>query len=330
MHIYPPFRIAGFGARYVLNKLDELVFIPAIESAVLPAAREPFDIILTEVVTPGLMYAHLPRVAPALAELSQAMNSHYRSANYPRTDVQEGQLYAALFAETNDWCRAVVKSFAPHDRVSVLYVDFGNMEMLTASQLRPLEERFRSLPFSALRCSLAYLKLGVRWSEEAIAFVKSTLLPFGSFTAKIARKKRELLFVDITHPGNPDTTVSQHLIDKNWARSWSGHHWKCSRSYFVFFTELRCAVRGRGRGCFCRKEKKWTSWKCSRRCFVFFTELSCYVGRGCFCHREKKTIENAQLPWAVSVRKLFCVFHWTVLQQRWTLLKVQQSDLIYS
>lgn len=195
--------------------IEELVFQPAIEGADLPRNKEMIDVILTEIVSPGLMYVQVVKHAPHLAQVTEDMNSHYGSTNYSQCDVKEGQFYAALFTETNDWCRAFVKTAASNGSFCVQYVDFGNTEVLPWSQLRPLEKRFFHLPFCALRCSLAHVAPNrtKEWPEEATELIKSKLPLFSRVNARLVARRKGMLFVDILEPSGTDSL--SHVLIRN-------------------------------------------------------------------------------------------------------------------
>lgn len=53
--------------------------------------------------------------------------------------------------------RGVVES--PKDKFEVFYIDYGNQEMVSFSQLRPLDSSVSSSPGLAQLCSLAYVKV---------------------------------------------------------------------------------------------------------------------------------------------------------------------------
>ena len=71
-----------------------------------------------------------------------------------------GDVCCAKSTQDEIWYRALVTAVSGEkDAVEVLYVDEGNGEGLPLSRLRPLEEKFRKLPFQALCCELSGVKL---------------------------------------------------------------------------------------------------------------------------------------------------------------------------
>lgn len=53
--------------------------------------------------------------------------------------------------------RGVVES--PKDKFEVFYIDYGNQEVVTYSQLRPIDPSMSSAPGLAQLCSFAYMKV---------------------------------------------------------------------------------------------------------------------------------------------------------------------------
>lgn len=59
------------------------------------------------------------------------------------------------FPEDNQWYRASVLSHASEKTVLVGYIDFGNVEVLLISRLRPIIPKLAELPVQAMKCTLA-------------------------------------------------------------------------------------------------------------------------------------------------------------------------------
>lgn len=52
------------------------------------------------------------------------------------------------------WYRAVVKEIVPNGNVRVHFVDYGNIEEVTADELQMLPTKFLKLPFQGVQCWL--------------------------------------------------------------------------------------------------------------------------------------------------------------------------------
>lgn len=53
-----------------------------------------------------------------------------------------------------NWYRALVKEILPDGNIKVHFVDYGNMEEVTADELRMIPPKFLKLPFQGIRCWL--------------------------------------------------------------------------------------------------------------------------------------------------------------------------------
>uniref|UniRef100_A0A3B4AX73 Tudor domain-containing protein n=1 Tax=Periophthalmus magnuspinnatus TaxID=409849 RepID=A0A3B4AX73_9GOBI len=82
----------------------------------------------------------------------------------PQLRVHKGLVYAAKV--DNNWYRVLVKGVLTTGLVSVYELDYGRHELVSSTQLQPLVQDFRRLPFQALTAQLAGVKQR-QWSEEA-------------------------------------------------------------------------------------------------------------------------------------------------------------------
>lgn len=190
-----------FSGSLKVDGVESTVFEQAIQAALPQDVR--FDVLVTEVVSPGLIYCQLGTVESLqnVAKLTQDMNSHYSAVSYPPFVPQENSLCAAHFAESGDWCRAFITKVSIDGSVHVHYLDYGNTEMVPPVRVRPLLQQFsfEALPFSALRCSLANIASpdASGWSDEAVAFVKAHIPLFSLCGVRLVGKQRGKLFLDV-------------------------------------------------------------------------------------------------------------------------------------
>lgn len=54
-----------------------------------------------------------------------------------------------------NWYRALVHEVVPNGNVKVHFVDYGNMEEVTADELQMIPSKFLNLPFQGVQCWLA-------------------------------------------------------------------------------------------------------------------------------------------------------------------------------
>lgn len=200
--------------------VESTVFEQAIQAA-LPQ-DVTFDILVTEVVSPGLIYGQLGTVESLqnVAKLTQDMNLHYNAISYPPFVPHKNSLCAAHFAESGDWCRAFIMEVSIDGSVHVHYLDYGNTEMVPPVRVRPLLRQFsfEALPFSALRCSLANVASpdASGWSDKAVAFVKAHLPLFSLCSVRLVGKQKGKLFLDMIAKEKGES-VSKTMVNQGLA-----------------------------------------------------------------------------------------------------------------
>ncbi|XP_061180909.1 uncharacterized protein LOC133189557 [Saccostrea echinata] len=122
------------------------------------------------VYSPSCFYLHIGDPAP-LNDLLDQMYEFYSNtpiSSYKIEKVAINTPCAAKFSEDSSWYRAVIKKQVDVDKVEVIFLDHGNIEVCAISDLRRLLKRFCDLPIQGVECSLA----GVRskdgpWSKDA-------------------------------------------------------------------------------------------------------------------------------------------------------------------
>ena len=68
--------------------------------------------------------------------------------------VSPGQFFCAQFTEDGNFYRACVLEVMDSKHVKILYVDFGNKEVIPVTSLRVLISDFRTQPMQAFECCL--------------------------------------------------------------------------------------------------------------------------------------------------------------------------------
>ncbi|XP_068709889.1 tudor domain-containing 6-like isoform X2 [Montipora foliosa] len=202
--------------------LQSLVFQPAIEKAELPKENSCFDAMLTEVTKMGLFFVQVADhdTAQKLKNLSDDLNAHYRSTKLSFFSPQPNLLCAALFAETGDWCRAMVKGVTADGLVDVYYVDFGNTEKLPVSRIQSLLNKFASVPFFALPCYLANISQPEPpgWSDQAMALIMKKTPLFQCASVRLLEKGCDMLFIDFVISMDPPQSLSELLLNEGLAK----------------------------------------------------------------------------------------------------------------
>jgi hypothetical protein len=131
------------------------------------------------VYSPSCFYIHQGSTT-VLSDLMDQMYEFYSNAppDVHRLDnVEINTPCAAKFSEDASWYRCVVKKQVDVDKVEVIFLDYGNVEVCDISDLRRLLRKFCEIPLQVVECSLA----GVRskdgpWTEEAVTLFNNLTL----------------------------------------------------------------------------------------------------------------------------------------------------------
>lgn len=145
------------------------------------------------------------------------MNSHYNSSTYSAYQPTFNGVCAAQFTGDNSWYRAWIEKIVDV-HVHVYYVDYGNSEVLDVSRLRPLEAKFKALPYAAITCSLGSITTAQgEWSQEAKEFFSSKVPLFEALEVKFVFKKFDSIFLEILDPQDPTTSINKAMVANNLA-----------------------------------------------------------------------------------------------------------------
>uniref|UniRef100_A0A673Y2B2 Tudor domain containing 7 b n=1 Tax=Salmo trutta TaxID=8032 RepID=A0A673Y2B2_SALTR len=122
------------------------------------------DIYVSVACHPGHFVLQPWRDMYKLVVLMGEMILYYNKTEEKPLKVEKNQIYAAKVE--NNWHRVLVKGVLTNGLVSVYELDYGKHELVSGTQLRPLIQEFRQLPFQGITAQLAGVKPR-QWSEEA-------------------------------------------------------------------------------------------------------------------------------------------------------------------
>jgi staphylococcal nuclease domain-containing protein 1 len=124
---------------------------------------EYLDVVVTDVREAGAFSFQI--VNHEAKELERIMSR--LAAHHAKTDLTKSvsfrprvnELCSAKFSQDGQWYRARVAKYEPNQQALVVYVDYGNTEVISVTHLRPLEAEFAQLKPQALNGTLAYTKV---------------------------------------------------------------------------------------------------------------------------------------------------------------------------
>ncbi|CAI9267357.1 unnamed protein product [Lactuca saligna] len=148
--------------------------------------KEEFKAVVTEVLGGGKFYVQAVSDQKVAAIQNQLASLTLKEAPVIGSfNPKKGDIVLAQFTADNSWNRAMVVNTprgaveSIKDKFEVFYMDYGNQEVVTYNQLRPLDQSVSSAPGMAQLCSLAYLKvptLEEDYGHEAAMLLSDTTL----------------------------------------------------------------------------------------------------------------------------------------------------------
>ncbi|RUS16817.1 hypothetical protein BC937DRAFT_90763 [Endogone sp. FLAS-F59071] len=129
------------------------------------AKRDYVDVVVTEIVDGGRFYVQIVNEdVHKLEKLMEDFSIHHSGASHstdfrPKTN----EVISAKFTADERWYRAKVRKHLPEQKsVEVVYVDYGNSEVIPLTRVRPLPPNFTQLPHQASEAVLSFLKVPAR------------------------------------------------------------------------------------------------------------------------------------------------------------------------
>ncbi|KAJ2913134.1 hypothetical protein MD484_g7282, partial [Candolleomyces efflorescens] len=168
---------------------------------------EYLDIIISDVRTNNFGFSVQILNTEGIASLEKLMRDfslHHKSptASPPGFVPKNGELVSAKFSD-GAWYRAKIRRSSPIKKeAEVTFIDYGNQDTVSFSNIRPLDQKFRSLPGQAHDARLSFVKLPKPDSEyypEAIDRFRS-LCEGRKLVANIDHREGPLLHLRLIDP----------------------------------------------------------------------------------------------------------------------------------
>ena len=179
--------------------------LPTAESSVRPSEvqvpelqltdGDTYDVFVTHTVLPTEFYCQLASESEALETLMARIADYYDSSSSPRPGIGVGTFCVAQYSGNNAWYRGKVVDVDQDGNITVCFVDYGNCESVSTSNILSLHPDFASLPSQAFCCSLT--------PNITHPFTDDKLEEFFSldfeqqFRATITGHQQRLFFVDL-------------------------------------------------------------------------------------------------------------------------------------
>ena len=129
---------------------------------------EQFEATVVYVESPSLLYLQRVDIQPELEKLSSEIEQYCLS--FAEKQYQEifhkGDFVLAQFSANNAWYRAKVMAVCEDGTAQVLFIDYGNTELIPPEQMIMCPENLLELPCQAIACSLSSVPRRESWPDE--------------------------------------------------------------------------------------------------------------------------------------------------------------------
>ncbi|XP_073976065.1 uncharacterized protein isoform X3 [Rhodnius prolixus] len=155
------------------------------EAAEESLSFDSFDMVHIMEGRDGEYYVQLDHNIMKLVQMSKTLGQHASIKVEPKL----GELCVKSYSDT--WCRAKITNDNP---LTVLYIDYGNSEVVNKQDLHPVPEEFRRLPAMAIKIKLdkgtshKYLNMGF---SETLSVKAVEKLTDGTFIVQVKGEKYE-------------------------------------------------------------------------------------------------------------------------------------------
>ncbi|XP_067401015.1 tudor domain-containing protein 6 isoform X2 [Emydura macquarii macquarii] len=185
------------------------------------------QVVVSYVESPGYFWCQLSRNNQELKTLMAEIQEYCKASAQPHH--WSNLVCLAKYSEDEKWYRAlIISGVLSTEHVEVIYVDYGNKELVSVKNLRSINANFLKLKAQAFRCSLYNLiqpkgNDPFDWDEKAILafqeFVDASAdqleLKCTIFALAAINNKELFNIVDLI---TPFQSVCHFLTEKGWAR----------------------------------------------------------------------------------------------------------------
>ncbi|XP_317505.3 uncharacterized protein LOC1277985 isoform X1 [Anopheles gambiae] len=184
--------------------VDAMTAREAVAETILPAHLKPKTVhkaVVTAALNPKHLHVHLAEQTEKLQSLAPYIDSIYRTkASSDEWLVPEAMAKAGLYCAAkyyNQWYRAKIMGGINHQRVLLLYIDYGYLRYVPLCDVRFLDRELASIPPQALQVSLEYVKPAHGTWSDACCDQLATLVHRKVLDMVIVNRKQEDCTVDV-------------------------------------------------------------------------------------------------------------------------------------
>lgn len=199
---------------------QDLASLKTLLAPVVPSEGQYFDINITFAVSPSSFVVQPYNEGNKLELLMTELNTFYTNEEHLQevnpSDLSEGEYFAARHTD-GFWYRVRVTKVIDNEHAAVRYVDYGDLTMVSVSDLQPLWGQFRNLPYQAINARLAnVVPAEGDWKPEDTVWFNNRVSDkqFVSIIKSVDGGTEpivDLVLIDTSHP-NEDKFIDQELV----------------------------------------------------------------------------------------------------------------------
>ena len=189
------------------NKVfSEKVLNSAIFASGIGEVGRTCEVYVSNVYHPTYFWVQDANNVKNIKRLQEELNSHYNNSSFPPF---KPLLHSFCVYISHNKCYRVFVRHLTSEGFLVHFVDFGRQVVADEKGFRPMDEKFCSLPFGAILCSIKNVKPidGKLWSNEAIKYFKDKIESH-RVTIRVYFNSKARLFVDMFDPDSSE----EHLL----------------------------------------------------------------------------------------------------------------------
>ena len=215
-----------------LNNLSgDFTDLQPLSSPTIPAEGDHFDVKVTCAVSPSNFivqpYNEMEKLQTLMSEMDSFYTTELNLREVAVENLSEGEYLAGRHSD-GYWYRVRITKLIDQVNAAVRLVDYGDLSMISISDMQPLWKQFRDLPLQAINAKLAnILPVEGDWRPEDTVWFSNRVADqeFVSLVKKVSPSIGddfecvvELTLIDTTHP-TVDKFIDQELIEEKRAVS---------------------------------------------------------------------------------------------------------------
>lgn len=169
----------------------------------------PTNVEILHIVSPEQFYVSLQENQESFQSMVKELQDVDYSQHESIKAVQIGKYYSVQYSEDLAWYRAVVTSVSGAS-VCVHFIDYGNSEVTDAERMRPLPNKFYSIPSFAIYCGLDLNIVDDAGAKSSIEDLTSNALVM-QIVPKLCKDKKYIISLLVDDISVDDQLVSNGL-----------------------------------------------------------------------------------------------------------------------